>query len=289
MAEITLTNGTIKPVKNLGWLLKHRHDVIAVYVYGAGGLKAILANGTVYRTSFADMSILRNFVAKRWLDITVFSHKMYENEREYSDKHYIAMSSSGGATLADNCAVHKTYSDAVHDLSDLWELDNDESGDLYTYGKVVYHGEFAAHLLEVVECDCKNPYIHQDEYASESQFNDEFYSIIPDELPMCLETIYNPLSINDAIGFSVRGYKHELGTGYRQCAFEYSTLNVCSAIEMSIELIDKGWIVQFGVIDRNNEHKLIAVYRESSRAFMRQVNLLSLAYFMGIYNPTKGV
>lgn len=74
-AEILLPNGSIKQVKNLGWLLRNWKRVTAFRVSKYSGptpvtdalLEAFCEDGTLYRTPFASSTILRD-----WLHRPVF-------------------------------------------------------------------------------------------------------------------------------------------------------------------------------------------------------------------------
>lgn len=66
-------------VKNLGWLLAHKHEVTAIYLHGAYGgsvkLHAYLTvNGVAmsYTSTFADYTVMCDFVSKRraWKNVS---------------------------------------------------------------------------------------------------------------------------------------------------------------------------------------------------------------------------
>lgn len=84
---VTGLSGRVYKCKNLHWLIKRRKQVLHIYAYTGGGLKAVMKNGSIYRVSFADKSIMHEFIVTRWhADMVTFSDLQYESHEEVSDE-----------------------------------------------------------------------------------------------------------------------------------------------------------------------------------------------------------
>lgn len=78
MSTVIRSNGTERPVKNLGWLLAHRGDVERFTVTShatdrfSARLLAHLSDGQIFWTDFASAGILRTFLERpSWIRVPV--------------------------------------------------------------------------------------------------------------------------------------------------------------------------------------------------------------------------
>jgi hypothetical protein len=72
MRTYVITNGIEKPVKNLGWLIRHASEVESIFLSDRNdGAKcgcvfsARLTDGRVYVTSFNDYGICKDWISRR--------------------------------------------------------------------------------------------------------------------------------------------------------------------------------------------------------------------------------
>lgn len=77
--NVTRPDGSVIEVKNLGWLLRYKKYVIAVYNYPSGQMKAILNDGTIYRTAWADISVREGWMSRFDRYLVVNSDQEYES------------------------------------------------------------------------------------------------------------------------------------------------------------------------------------------------------------------
>jgi hypothetical protein len=82
MSTVTYDNGRVFTVKNLGWLLRHKRDIVSLTITPIGNgcadmevsLELVSGKTAVYRTQWASMTICREFINRRWYlaDKTVY-------------------------------------------------------------------------------------------------------------------------------------------------------------------------------------------------------------------------
>jgi hypothetical protein len=73
MATTIFKNGVRREVKNLGWLLRHRHEVAYIGIRPLGEGRATMVVDTydrasvltIYRTEWADISVCRDWLKAR--------------------------------------------------------------------------------------------------------------------------------------------------------------------------------------------------------------------------------
>lgn len=84
-------------------------------------------------------------------------------------KHYIAMNGSYGC-IPDACYVLKTRKDAVDTMIDQFDLSRAKARELRQRGSLSFGSGFGADYCEVLECDCAEPWIH-DEQSTEDEWS----------------------------------------------------------------------------------------------------------------------
>jgi hypothetical protein len=80
---------------------------------------------------------------------------------QINDTHYIAMGGEIGC-LPDNCYAYDSLSDAIDSLVSLYELSKRQTRELKSYGITYLRTDKGGAYCEIMDCDCGNPEIHND-------------------------------------------------------------------------------------------------------------------------------